>query len=441
MIYPYASPAAGYGAAALWILAEFSLFIYFQKKMPRRLEGARLRLVRCLIWGLLTGLQIRQAVIPLLVNFNLRIFLLILYTMAAGFVSFPLAFYVTITFYLVKDICKMIILNIVCPVWNLPVIENPWLNGGSMAACALMQFLILAALGRHMKTDGLLSLKKADMAALLFPAIPYALIKYLQTISFRYDNPPEGETAVVCLMLCVCDLIIFLQTEYRLTTQHLREEAEVLRLRSQAQLAWYCQEQKNIEEMNKLYHDMKHHLNYIRSLSDNSKIQEYVGSIVRDMELCEMFSPTGSPVVDSVLARSGAACARLGIRLIPSVSGEIFEFVEPKDLLVILGNALDNALEAVRRLKQEVPDSGDPLEIVVRAGVRQNFAVLRVENPFFGQVAFDQTGAPRTTKSHDSGHGYGFKNIRAAARRYGGEVTVQAEGGLFILTVMMPITH
>ena len=292
---------------------------------------------------------------------------------------------------------------------------------------------------------------------ILFPSVPYALIKYLQIIGFTYKKNHETETAVVCLMLCICDLIIFLQTEYRITTQQIRDEAQALLLRSQAQLARYRQEQEKIDEINKIYHDMKHHLNYIRSLSDSSKIREYIGSIVEDMEPWEMFSSTGSPVIDCVLARSGADCARLGIRLLPSVSGEIFEFMDPKDLLIIFGNALDNALEAVCRLERgAAPDTlpgtvcrpghgpageNDPQEILIRAGTRQNFAVLRVENHFSGQVSLDRNGLPRTTKNDGSAHGCGLKNIRTAAEKYGGEVTVHAEGGLFILTVMIPIKH
>ena len=108
--------------------------------------------------------------------------------------------------------------------------------------------------------------------------------------------------------------------------------------------------------------------------------------------------------------------------------------MEPGDLVVMFGNALDNAREAVRKVPEE-----EKREIVVRADARQNFAVLRVENHFCGRLEYDRAGEIRTTKDHEERHGYGIKNIRLAAGKYQGEVTVAEEDGRFILTVMIPI--
>ena len=183
-----------------------------------------------------------------------------------------------------------------------------------------------------------------------------------------------------------------------------------------------------------IYHDMKHHLSYIASLSDSEKIREYITSIAGDVIPCEMFPSTGNEVIDSVLARSGSQCARLGIRLIPSVNGGIFDFMEPKDLLVIFGNGLDNAREAVERIQDE-----DKWEIVVRADRRRTFGVIRIENHFAGQIVPDGEGMAKSTKKEGRGHGYGLKNIRSAAGKYGGEVTVEGERGRFVLTVVIPL--
>ena len=108
--------------------------------------------------------------------------------------------------------------------------------------------------------------------------------------------------------------------------------------------------------------------------------------------------------------------------------------MEPKDLLVIFGNALDNAREAVGKMEQQ-----EDREIVVRAVGRKRFGVIRVENRFLGQLAFDHIGEAVTTKEGD-GHGYGLKNMRSAARKYGGEVSVETREGRFILTVVIPMS-
>jgi len=435
MIYAYGNRTADWTAAAVWILAEFSLFHYFEAKMPKRLEDRRKAwAVWGVWWGLLTGVQIRQVSMSFLSNYLLRLVLLTFYTVAVNQATFLLAGYVTFIFYLVKDICKMVLLDVLCPAFHVPVAEDPWLNAGSMALCAAMQFLILRQTGHIIRMDRQMYLRKADLAIIFFPVVPYALIKYLQVSSYTYGKEQDFSFSVVCLMLCICDLVIFLQAEYQITAQRIREEAEALRVRTQAQQEWYCQEQAKIQEVHKIYHDMKHHLSYIGSLSDNGKIREYISSIAGDMAPCERFRPTGNEVIDSVLAKYGTQCAASGVRLIPTVNGQVFGFMEPKDLLVILGNALDNAWEAVSHVEQE-----EKREIVLRVDARQNFGIIRVENHFSGQVAFDRSGAVKTTKRDAGRHGYGIKNIQSAARKYGGEASIETENGMFILTVAVPV--
>lgn len=437
MIYPYGNQAADWTAAAVWILAEFCLFHYFQRTMTRRMERTGgLWAARIICWLLLTGLQASQASTPFFYNYSARLILLIFYTITVNQASFLLAGYVTLIFYLIKDICKMALLDVSCQIFGVYVMDNPWLNAGSMALCVVMQFLILRQVGPIIKMDGQMHLKKPELAAMFFPAIPYALIKFLQMDSYVYGAEPRMDvsTSVVCLMLCICDLIILLQTEYLIIAQRQREEAEALRVRSQAQQEWYSQEQERIREINKIYHDIKHHLNYISSLSDNGKVHEYIRTIAGEMEPNEVFQPTGNEVIDSVLAKSGAECARLGIRLIPSVNGKAFGFMEPKDLLVIFGNALDNAREAASQVE---PD--EKREIVVRGDVRKKFGVIRVENHFSGSVEYDRAGMVKTTKEDADRHGYGIKNIQSAVRRYGGTVSIETDNEMFILTAVIPM--
>ena len=437
MIFAYGNSKADWLAASVWIWMEFGLFHYFKAKMPKRWEsGMKPKAVFFLWWAVLTWVQMEQASMPFFYNYSLRIILLILYSKIVNEASLLLRSYVTLIFFLVKDICKVVLIDIVSPVFQISTSENPWISWGFMLICVLLQFLILSLVRPSIRMEGGLSLKKSDVAAMFFPAIPYALVKYLQIRSYTNGNSQEIETSIVCLMLCICDLIILVQTEYRITNQIVQEEEKYLRLRFQAQQEWYSQEQEKIGQINAIYHDMKHHFTYISSLNDNQKIQEYISSISREMRHCEIFATTGNEVIDSVLAKAGGECSRFEINLIPSIRGKIFEFIDPKDLLVIFGNALDNAIEAEKQVSLE-----EGREIIVRGDIRQNFAILRVENHFSGELVFEQDRTIKTTKKDRENHGYGIKNIRSAAKRWGGEVAIDAKDGRFLLTVTIPILH
>lgn len=96
------------------------------------------------------------------------------------------------------------------------------------------------------------------------------------------------------------------------------------------------------------------------------------------------------------------------------------------DLYTLLGNAIDNAIEAVMNLPEEkrlislnIKDMGQMLYI-------------EVENYFDGSLSVED-GVIITTKSDKENHGYGVRSIRMIAERYNGNVEIKTEGDLFSL--------
>lgn len=70
--------------------------------------------------------------------------------------------------------------------------------------------------------------------------------------------------------------------------------------------------------------------------------------------------------------------------------------------------------------------------------VGYGIAILQVENFYEGDLRFVD-GLPVTTKGDPNYHGFGLKSIRSTAEKYGGTVSVQAEDGLFLLRVALPV--
>lgn len=103
------------------------------------------------------------------------------------------------------------------------------------------------------------------------------------------------------------------------------------------------------------------------------------------------------------------------------------------DIATLFGNALDNAIEASRRVE-------DPSKRLVKLALhaRGEMTVIRVENWYSGVVQKDSAGNLVTVKSDRSRHGFGVKSIRWTARKYGGEVSTSFDGQWFTLTILLP---
>jgi sensor histidine kinase regulating citrate/malate metabolism len=113
--------------------------------------------------------------------------------------------------------------------------------------------------------------------------------------------------------------------------------------------------------------------------------------------------------------------------------GSGLDFMKLEDIYAVFGNALDNAITAVMKLE-------DPTKRIVSLKMItwNNMIVIQVQNYYKADLQFEQ-GLPLTTKADRMEHGYGMKSIRYIAEKYNGTITVNADGDVFHLQIMMPV--
>ena len=104
-------------------------------------------------------------------------------------------------------------------------------------------------------------------------------------------------------------------------------------------------------------------------------------------------------------------------------------------MCAIFGNAIDNAIEAVERLSDSTLK-----EIQVKIGISDQIVFFRFHNYFDGTLK-QNSKQLLTRKSKEDEHGYGLKNIRRLAEKYGGTAAYDAHGKEFTLTVMLPLPN
>lgn len=95
------------------------------------------------------------------------------------------------------------------------------------------------------------------------------------------------------------------------------------------------------------------------------------------------------------------------------------------DLCAILGNLLDNAIEAAR----QVPDRSRRTVTLTIRRIHQ-MLVIKVENAF-AAAPIQENGGLKTTKTGGGLHGWGLKSARTAAEKYDGTVQTSVSGEVF----------
>lgn len=225
-------------------------------------------------------------------------------------------------------------------------------------------------------------------------------------------------------------LIVFL---YSKNTMFLREQEQKDKMQIaqlQQQFAYYQEKLKDEEKVRSVYHDMKNHLLVLQRQINSPETAEMVEKLQSQVAMYEDYEHTGNDILDIILKEKSETAREKHIALSVTADLNGVDFIEPFDVSTIFGNGLDNAIEASEKLSEE------QRAILVKAGRVQNFFSVLIENSCLQNREYTKQ---RTTKSDDFLHGFGISNMRKAAEKYDGQLTIKCENEKFTLKILIPI--
>ena len=189
---------------------------------------------------------------------------------------------------------------------------------------------------------------------------------------------------------------------------------------------------KNIDAINVKCHDIKHQ---IRSLADGGRVADgrALEDLAAEIAIYDSTVKTGNPALDVILTEKGLVCSGEKITLSVIADGRALECLEPQEIYSLFGNALDNAIEAVRGI-------GEPERRLVSLNVRRSgtMCVINVENSCDVAPAF-RDGLPVTTKADAGSHGFGTRSMRGIVERHGGVLSFGCEDDVFHVDALLPM--
>jgi len=302
--------------------------------------------------------------------------------------------------------------------------------GGVFAVAAFAE-------ARHFSRDAALDVSPRE---LLVTGLIAAATFLVSNISFIAPNTPFSgrlglEVFYIRTLVDLCGYVaLYAQQEQRVQLLTRTENAAVNSL-LRSQHEQYLQSKRTIEQVNRKYHDMKNQIDVIRSEPDAERKAAYLDELEESIQDYATQRRTGNSVLDTLLTAKGAYCTEQGIQLTCVADGKLLDFMSVVDITSIFGNALDNAIESSMR----VADTEMRL-IRVAVFAQNDLLMIRIENSFDGKLRVVE-GQPVTLKKDRAHHGYGLKNIRTAAEKYGGTATFDAKNNWFSLRILVPLSR
>ena len=219
-------------------------------------------------------------------------------------------------------------------------------------------------------------------------------------------------------------LIVFYAEQVKIATDRQRE-SELAEHHYLMQAQYNEGLRKEQEETRALFHDINKYMNAMRAMAGEHNLQA-AGEVLQEvqglMDGLGIVVDVGNAVINVLLSEYKQKAEKNGIdfRLNISIPEEMK--ITVSDVYIIIGNTMDNAIEAC----MSVPPSQRYMDIKLMK--INDMLLYQISNPY---------SAIHKKKTKGKEHGYGLRNVERCVKKYDGVVTVEDVNGVFTFVAIM----
>ncbi len=180
-------------------------------------------------------------------------------------------------------------------------------------------------------------------------------------------------------------------------------------------------------------HDYRNHIGVLKAYAasgDMEAVKKYLDMLDVDLNTVDTVIKTGNRMTDAILNSKISLAKSKSIKITAEAFIPTLLSTPELDLCVILGNLLDNAIEASMSLPEE--------ERIIRVymDVKGTQLYLSVTNFTAGKKLKKVGAGFLSTKGE--GHGFGLVRMDSVVKRLGGYINRNSEDGAFTTEVLLP---
>ena len=210
---------------------------------------------------------------------------------------------------------------------------------------------------------------------------------------------------------------------------------EMLKEQNESLVDYYEEIGKKEKKLHAFKHDMDNMMLGLSAMAekgDGAGVAEYIGEITKRTESITEKYETGNYVANAILNIKAKQLEDDGNWL--EFRGNMPKTgIKNMDMCILLSNALDNSIEACRRLNKSCTVS-------IESETKNNLWKIEIKNPCAEKLEVINNHV-NTTKKNKLLHGYGLKNIEEVVERHFGTMRVTAEAGIFRINILLELRN
>ena len=309
---------------------------------------------------------------------------------------------------------------------------------GSSFGALLSQLLSLLVIFYYYNFFGIYRVRnlpaKYNIVLFLLPISSIFILYKLFIYGMESESNFATEEAILCLLIMLAiNILIFklylslagemsTRTYNAIYAQQLELYGKIVRER-----------EMSMTEYRRIRHDMKQHYSLVLNMLEKknySTAEEYLKQLVEDNTDHSQICRTENPVVDAIVNAKYSFMKTLGIECTADIHIPMQLPFEMADMSVLLGNILDNAIEA---------NNNNVVDKYIKIYMKydKNILIITVINSYDGTLLRDKAGNILTRKDDQNAHGFGLVSVERIVQKYHGSMVIEETSEEFKIKLIM----
>jgi signal transduction histidine kinase len=276
---------------------------------------------------------------------------------------------------------------------------------------------------------------------LLILSIP--VFSVVLSVTSVYEPILKDEFSVISVLACVSIVYINVIVFYLFDSIVFQvNENNQFRFREKQLLIQKNQYENVIDGYNqvkRVRHDMVNHLLVLDGYLANQQYHEaleYIHKLNDELDFGKRGIVSSNVAIDALIGNGKLKAAKEGIDFEYEVMIPKKLKIDEMDICIVLGNLLNNAIEACRRIDDERVNK----RIMLKMYYKQEYIFLEVENSYDLSTIKKKNGRFVSSKLYREKDeiGIGMGNMERIVEKYEGVVQIDLPGEMFIVKIMMP---
>ena len=315
---------------------------------------------------------------------------------------------------------------------SLSAIKDGVLFITGMLSSKFLSFVLIVLLRIKRRSPLFQIIKANSFSIFIFPLATFAIILLQHGIFIYHPAQPPAVSVIVLIcysLLIVANVLVFefIDSLYKNTLYEskIRAADDII----SKQIKQYETVLEHHSEVVQIRHDQKNFFIGILAELKAGNIDPAINKIEAKYALLSNTPEQAGSIIHTLVAIKNETAAKNNVFIDFEHRSLEQLVISAIDLAVILGNALDNAIEAAANVSDCTKRT-----INLLVAIKNKSVVIKIKNPVDREIDVNNL---RTTKENPSMHGFGIISMKQLAEKYDGDVTFHCSNMEFTTSIIL----